>query len=94
VFLMVSTRGRLLVLGGNHMHGSDTLDSRMGPGLWDLSLGQEGACLFIRADGSPPLTFKVIGYVHTFRAGASSKDFLSNDFFKACWEAKVKEGCS
>jgi hypothetical protein len=33
-------RGRLLVLGGNPLHGSDTLDSRMGAYLWDLSLGQ------------------------------------------------------
>jgi hypothetical protein len=39
-FLMVSTRGQLLVLGGNPLHGSDTLDSRMGTCLWDLSLGQ------------------------------------------------------
>jgi hypothetical protein len=39
-FLMSSTRGRLLVLGGNPLHGSDTLDSRMGSCLWDLSLGQ------------------------------------------------------
>jgi hypothetical protein len=37
---MVSTRGRLLVLGGNPFHGSDALDSRMGACLWDLSLGQ------------------------------------------------------
>jgi hypothetical protein len=37
---MVSTRGRLLVLGGNPLHGSDALDSRMGTCLWDLSLGQ------------------------------------------------------
>ena len=37
---MVSTRGRLLVLGGNPLHGSDALDSRMGACLWDLSLGQ------------------------------------------------------
>ncbi len=37
---MTSTRGRLLVLGGNPFHGSDTLDSRMGSWLWDLSLGQ------------------------------------------------------
>ena len=37
---MASTRGRLLVLGGNPLHGSDTLDSRMGSCLWDLSLGQ------------------------------------------------------
>jgi hypothetical protein len=27
---MVSTRGRFLVPGGNPLHGSDTLDSRMG----------------------------------------------------------------
>ena len=40
VFLMVSTCGRLLVLGGNPLHGSDALDSRMGACLWDLSLGQ------------------------------------------------------
>jgi hypothetical protein len=40
VFLMASTRGRLLVLGGNPLHGSDALDSRMGACLWDLSLGQ------------------------------------------------------
>ena len=37
---MASTRGRLLVLGGNPLHGSDALDSRMGASLWDLSLGQ------------------------------------------------------
>ncbi len=37
---MASTRGRLPVLGGNPLHGSDTLDSRMGASLWDLSLGQ------------------------------------------------------
>ena len=37
---MASTRGRLLVLGGNPLHGSDALDSRMGACLWDLSLGQ------------------------------------------------------
>jgi hypothetical protein len=37
---MTSTRGRLLVLGGNPLHGSDALDSRMGACLWDLSLGQ------------------------------------------------------
>ena len=36
---MVSTRGRLLVLGGGPVHGSDALDSRMGACLWDLSLG-------------------------------------------------------
>jgi hypothetical protein len=36
---MVSTRGRLMVLGGNPLHGSDALDSRMGACLWDLSLG-------------------------------------------------------
>ena len=40
MFLMVSTRGRFLVLGGNPLHGSDALDSRMGACLWDLSLGQ------------------------------------------------------
>ena len=39
-FLMASTRGRLLFLGGNPLHGSDALDSRMGACLWDLSLGQ------------------------------------------------------
>ena len=37
---MVSTRGRLLVLGVNPLYGSDALDSRMGACLWDLSLGQ------------------------------------------------------
>jgi hypothetical protein len=37
---MTSTRGRLLVLGGNPLHGSDALDSRIGTCLWDLSLGQ------------------------------------------------------
>jgi hypothetical protein len=37
---MASTRGRLLVLGGNLLHGSDAQDSRMGACLWDLSLGQ------------------------------------------------------
>jgi hypothetical protein len=37
---MTSTRGRLLVLGGNPLHGSDALDSRMGSCLWDLPLGQ------------------------------------------------------
>ena len=37
-FLMVSTSGRLLVLGGNPLHGSDALDSRMGDCLWDLCL--------------------------------------------------------
>jgi hypothetical protein len=37
---MASTRGRLLVLGGNPLHGSDVLGSRMGACLWDLSLGQ------------------------------------------------------
>ena len=41
-FLMASTRGRLLVLGGNPVHGSDALDSRMGTCLWDLSLGRTG----------------------------------------------------
>ena len=40
VFLMASTRGRLLVLGGGPVHGSDALDSRMGACLWDLSLRQ------------------------------------------------------
>ncbi len=39
-FLMTSTSGRLLVLGGNPFHGFDTLDSRMGICRWDLSLGQ------------------------------------------------------
>ena len=39
---MASTRGRLLVLGGNPVHGSDALDSRMGACLWDLSLGRTG----------------------------------------------------
>ncbi len=39
-FLMASTRGRLLVLGGNPLHGSDALDSWMGACLWDLSLGR------------------------------------------------------
>ncbi len=37
---MSSTRGRFLVLGGNPLHGSDALDSRMGACLWDLSFGQ------------------------------------------------------
>jgi hypothetical protein len=37
---MVSTRGHFLVLGGNPFHGFDTLDSRMGSCLWDLSLGK------------------------------------------------------
>ncbi len=37
---MVSTHGRLVVLGGNPLHGSDTLASWMGDSLWDLSLGQ------------------------------------------------------
>jgi hypothetical protein len=37
---MASTRGRLLVLGGNPLHGSDVQDSLMGACLWDLSLGQ------------------------------------------------------
>jgi hypothetical protein len=37
---MVPTRGRFPVLGGNPLHGSDALDSRMGACLWDLSLGQ------------------------------------------------------
>jgi hypothetical protein len=37
---MASTRGHLLVLGGNPLHGSDVLGSRMGVCLWDLSLGQ------------------------------------------------------
>jgi hypothetical protein len=37
---MTSTRSRLMVLGGNPLHGSDALDSRMGDCLWDLSLGQ------------------------------------------------------
>ena len=41
-FLMASTCGRLLVLGGNPLHGSDALDSRMGACLWDLSLGHTG----------------------------------------------------
>ena len=41
-FLMASTRGRLLVLGGGPVHGSDALDSRMGSCLWDLSLGLTG----------------------------------------------------
>ena len=40
VFLMASTRGRLLVLGGSPLHGSDAPDSRMGACLWGLSLGQ------------------------------------------------------
>ena len=44
---MASTRGRLLVLGGNPVHGSDALDSRMGACLWDLSLGQH------TGDGKP-----------------------------------------
>jgi hypothetical protein len=35
-----ATRGLLLVLGGNPLHGSDALDSRMGACLWALSLGQ------------------------------------------------------
>ena len=39
-FLMASTSGHLLVLGGNPLHGSDALDSRMGDCLWELSLGQ------------------------------------------------------
>jgi hypothetical protein len=39
---MESTRGRSLVLGGNPLHGSDALDSRMGACLWDLSLGRTG----------------------------------------------------
>ena len=39
-FLMASTHRRFLVLGGNPLHGSDALDSRMGACLWDLSLGQ------------------------------------------------------
>ncbi len=39
VLASVSTRGHLLVLGGNPLHGSDALDSRMGACLWDLSLG-------------------------------------------------------
>ncbi len=38
--LTLSTCGPLLVLGGNPLNGSDTLDSRMGASLWDLSLGQ------------------------------------------------------
>ena len=46
-FLMASTRGRLLVLGGNPLHGSDALASRMGACLWDLSLGQH------TGDGKP-----------------------------------------
>jgi len=37
---MASTRGHLLVLGGNPLDGSDALDSRIGACLWDLSLGQ------------------------------------------------------
>ena len=37
---MVSTRGRLVVLGGSPLYGSDALDSRMGACLWGLSLGQ------------------------------------------------------
>ena len=41
-FLMASTRGRLLVLGGSSVHGSDALNSRMGACLWDLSLGRTG----------------------------------------------------
>ena len=41
-FLMASTRGRLLVLGGGSVHGSDALNSRMGACLWDLSLGRTG----------------------------------------------------
>jgi hypothetical protein len=36
---MTSKHGRLLVLGGNPLHGSDALDSRMGACLWDLSRG-------------------------------------------------------
>ena len=35
---MASTRGRLLVLGENPLHGSDALDSRMPACLWDLCL--------------------------------------------------------
>ena len=35
-----ATRGLLLVLGGNPLHGSDALHSRMGTCLLDLSLGQ------------------------------------------------------
>ena len=44
---MSSTCGRLLVVGGNPLHGSDAQDSRMGACLWDLSLGQrtgDGRC--------------------------------------------------
>jgi hypothetical protein len=37
---MTSTCGRLLVLGGHPLHGSDALDSRMVSCLWDLSLGK------------------------------------------------------
>ena len=44
---MGSTCGRLLGLGGNPVHGSDALDSRMGACLWDLSLGQH------TGDGKP-----------------------------------------
>ena len=40
--MMASTRGRLLVLGGSSVHGSDALNSRMGACLWDLSLGRTG----------------------------------------------------
>jgi hypothetical protein len=59
---MVSTCGRFLVLGGNPLHGSDALDSRMGV----LSLGQRtgdgifvapnfwgGLLLFIMGGGGP-----------------------------------------
>jgi hypothetical protein len=41
MFLMTSTHGRLLVLGGNPLHGSDTLDSRMGACLWEGGGGEE-----------------------------------------------------
>jgi hypothetical protein len=69
---MASTRGRLLVLGGNPLHGSDALDSRMRACLWDLSLGQRTGDG--RFDGEVflggLLIFHIFGWVVDFFGGA------------------------
>ena len=56
---MVSTRGRLLVLGGNPLHGSDALDSRMGDGGGEEELQGTTAEAFFADDASSkqPLCF-------------------------------------
>jgi hypothetical protein len=50
------------------------------------------AWLFIRADGAPALAFFVHPTYYSTRAGASSKEFLSDGYFKAQWSPKAKEG--